>query len=140
MPVMGWEEMVMNGIDLITTQGKATITDLKGATKDIELTHREVEPFLKQATVVVKQDQAAGLWSTMGPCRVRRSSRCGRNQGPISFRTDCSTRIRIRNTTDQPKVLRKGTPVGSFHLQKAELITVNPAVGGHDEGATRDFV
>ena len=35
-------------------------------------------------------------------------------------------KVQIRNTTDKPKILHRGTPIGSFHLERPEITTVDP--------------
>ena len=147
--LLGWEDMVLSGIDMITTQGKATITDEQGVARDIELAYREGIPFLSQTTMVVSKDTKIpphGVYAVRvsfenlraGPGRRRDIEGLietfssnpdflpGRLQHVVWDANKGYAKVQIRNTTDKPRTLHRGTPIGSFHMERPEITTVDP--------------
>ena len=145
--LLGWEDMVMMGIDLFTTRGKATITDPNGVTHDITLSHTETRPFLPQTTMVVDKDTkipAHGVYAVRVTFHGQRQRRKTDIEGMVETYSDNPdflpgklqhivwkaekgyAKIQIRNTSNRSCMIHRGTPVGSFQLEKPELTTVDP--------------
>ncbi len=143
--LLSYGDMVRNNIDLIASEEKARIRLNNGRYRKIELEWKDRTPILAPISMVADKDvivparTVLAIDAKMGPGHDWKGLVCDGvvNTHPIndailpdemqivSIR-DGRTKIRLMNLTSGPRLIRKGTTLGTFKGGTPETMAVSP--------------
>ena len=143
--LLSYGDMVRNNIDLIASEETARIRLKNGTYRNIELEWKDRKPILEPISMVADKDvivparTVLAVKAKMGPGHDWEGLKCNGvvktqpiddailpDEIQIVSVRDGRTKIRVMNLTNGPRLIKKGTKLGTFKGGAPETIAVSP--------------